>query len=539
MAVLSCAELHSLGDDMLELRQFSIGIFCVCCLFAPARSSRLSADEPTTPHAMAARIDERLAAHWQSAAIEPSPPASDAEFLRRVYLDLTGKIPTVSEARKFLDDDAPDRRARIVAELVARPAHATHLANTWTQFLLPQDAAVAQFGGGYQFHAWLSNKFVDNVPYDAIVRELLLAEGQFNQSGATLFYYALELKPEEIAASTSRAFLGVQIQCAQCHDHPHDHWTQRDFWAYAAFFARLQQPANAQQVFGTVVREIETGEVKLPETDEVVPPRYLGGDEATAVEGTTRRQQLAAWLASTDNPYFARASVNRVWSQMFGRGIVDPADDLGQHNAPSHPELLDELAAYFVRTKFDLRGLFQTLALTQAYQRSSAGSAESSPLPSSFARMAIKTLSAEQLYDCLAQATAKREMVGNQFVGNRQFFDQNRQAFINKFRAPTAGLTEYQSGIPQALTLMNGTDVRSATDLETSDILISLTAPFFSDQQRIDVLFLATLSRRPTADEQRQFGDYVAAQTDPADKRKALGDILWALVNSAEFSLNH
>ena len=405
-------------------------------LLAGSMAVAAAADELPAPPEMAARIDTIIAAKWNSADVAPAPRSSDAEFVRRVHLDLTGKIPTVSETRKFLDDASPEKRAKIIDELVKRPAHATHLANTWTQFLLPQDAAVAQFGGTFQFHQWLSTKFIDNAPYDAIVRELLVAEGQFNQSGATLFYYALELKPEEIAASTSRAFLGVQIQCAQCHDHPHDHWTQRDFWAYAAFFARLEKPANAQQAFATAVREIETGEVVLPETSEVVPPRYLNGEAAVPVEGTTRRQQLATWFTSPDNPYFARATVNRIWAQMFGRGLVDPADDLGKHNPPSHPELLDELADYFVRSKFDLQNLVKTLALTETYQLSSISTAEITTPPELFARMAIKTLSAEQLYDCLAQATAKRQTLPNGYaVGNGQFFDQGRQAFLNKFRA--------------------------------------------------------------------------------------------------------
>jgi hypothetical protein len=438
--------------------------------------------------------------------------------------------------RTFLNDARPDRRALLIESLLVKPDHATHFANTWRGFLLPEGNMQVQFGGAAAFEGWLRGKFADNERYDKLVAELILANGQINQSGPVLFYTSLELKPEELAASTSRAFLGVQIQCAQCHDHPFDHWKQHDFWGYAAFFARLTRPRPPQQV-AFAVADAKEGEVKLPNKDEIVLPKFLRGEAYADREGLTRRHALAEWLTAAENPYFAKAAVNRVWSQLFGRGIVNPVDDLGEHNAPSHPELLNELAAYFARTGFDVRNLIRTLANTEAYQLTSANSEGDNKPPELFSRMAMKTLTAEQLYDCLGVAVCRRE---NAAAGAQGFqgFDQNRNAFLNRFRSP-AGQADYQGGIPQALTLMNGALVNDATHLEKSDVLVSLSAPFFSDRQRIETLFYTTLSRPPSDAERVKFEGYVNARENPQEKRAALGDILWALLNSAEFTLNH
>ena len=484
------------------------------------------------PGAMAGRIDALLAASWKQAAVPPAEVSSDAEFMRRVHLDLTGRIPTVNEARQFLAEDSRDKRTQLVDHLLARPAYANHMARTWRRFLLPENNNLVRFGNGATFEIWLADQFADNTPYDQLTRELLLATGQYNQ-GPALFYAALQAKPEELAAATSRSLLGVQIQCAQCHDHPFDHWTERDFWGYAAFFAQLQKPNNPQQRFVTQVDDLNTGELKLPDTGVVIAPTFLGGDEVEDSADATRRERLADWVTARDNPYFARAAVNRIWAHLFGRGIVDPVDDLGEHNTPSHPQLLNELTDYFVATNYDVRNLVRTLAMTRAYQLSSESIAGASPRPELFARMAIKALTAEQLYDCLLQATARRQNAAN------RGFNSSRNVFLNKFRAPGGSSTEFHSGIPQALTLMNGDEVRSAIDLEESDILVGLTAPFLNDEQRVEALFLATLSRHPNEEEQGKFVAYVTDKKAAADKRRALGDILWALLNSAEFCLNH
>lgn len=493
---------------------------------------------------MAAQVDALLAKRLAENNVRRAEPASDAEFLRRAWLDLCGIIPPINDAdgvsgiRDFLADDSRDKRARLIDRLLAKPTHATHFANIWRNIMLPADTNVQRFGGGTGFQNWLYGQFKDNVPYNRMVNDLIVANGAANQTGPALFYTALGLKPEELGASTSRIFLGTQIQCAQCHDHPFDNWTREDFWGYAAFFAQLQQPPAAQQI-AFQVSDADSGEVPIPETDQVVPPRFLGGEISTDEGASNRRVRLAIWLTSAENPYFARATVNRVWSIMFGRGIVDPVDDLGPHNPPSHPEVLDELAAYFIDNGFDLNCLIRTLAYTETYQLASRSAPGDEDQPDLFARMAIKSLSAEQLYDCLIEAMRQRESTGTAVGQFNRGFNQNRQTFLTKFRAPTQGATEYQAGIPQALSLMNGAIVRQATDLGQSDLLVALEAPFFSDEKRVEVLFLSTLSRMPNDDERAKFVEYVKSGGATGDRRQALGDVLWALLNSAEFVLNH
>jgi hypothetical protein len=245
-------------------------------------------------------------------------------------------------------------------------------------------------------------------------------------------------------------------------------------------------------------------------------------------------------MASRDNPYLARAAVNWAWAQMFGRGIVEPVDDLGDHNPPSHPQLFQELTQYFVETGFDIRNLFRTLAHTQAYQRTSRVEREEDVPPEIFARMLLKVLSPEQLYDSLAEMRVRDvpdNLPGGAISG--RLFDPGRQAFIAKMQATTRNLTEYQAGLPQALLLMNGEAVTDVTDIEKSRLLVSLEAPFLNDEERLETLYLSALARFPTDDEKEQHLSFLSAAQGEQARREAMGDLLWVLVNSAEFAFNH
>jgi len=428
-----------------------------------------------------------------------------------------------------------------VRELLNRPIHANHLANVWRRFLLPEGTDLERLGGVAGFETWLRDRFSENTRYDVIVTELLMAKGSPADSGPQLFYSAWELQPEKLTASTSRAFLGVQLQCAQCHDHPYEEWSQQDFWGYAAFFARISSPENnpAAMTSGDF-QELDTGEVTLPDTDEVIPVRYLGGELADDEENS-RRRLLADWMVAPDNPYFARATVNRIWSHLFGRGLVDPPDDMGQQNPASHPKVLEALAEYFKQSDYDLRQMIFLLTGTQAYQLSSSSGESGDAMPELFHRMAIKSLTAEQMYDSLAAATCRLQpaQLGGPTFGLNRVLDQGRQSFVTKMRTPNNGGTKFQSGIPQALSLMNGGLTAGATDGSESDILQSLQAPFFSDEERLETLFLATLTRLPQPDEQTTFLAYLETHDSEETKQRALGDVLWALLNCAEFALNH
>lgn len=503
-------------------------------------ASRQSAPGWRDIKVMTARVDERLAARWKEAGVAPAALADDSEFIRRVYLDLTGVIPPVAEVRAFLRDASPQKRERLIEQLLASPAHATHLATTWRNIMLPAGFETGDLNSVLGVQNWVRDRFAENMRYDRIVSELLVATGG-RESGPALFYTALDLKPEELAANTARIFLGVQIQCAQCHDHPYDHWSQSDFWGYAAFFAQLQRNQRQRDgMMNVTLIDNNEGDVKLPDTDTIIPPRYPEGTLADPGDGGYRRQQLAIWMASRDNPYLARALVNRVWSHLFGRGIVEPVDDLGPRNQPSHPEILDELTDYFIDTGFDVRQLYRTLANTDAYQLSSQADSENAPPPELFARMMVKSLTAEQLYDSLSQAALRNTVgMGMEGASSNRLFDSQRQEFLARMQTSHRSAAEFDAGLPQALMLMNGALMVEATDNSKSRMLTALSAPWFDDAQRIETLFLAALARFPREEEREQFLTYVQRGGVGNDRGQALGDVFWALLNSAEFALNH
>jgi hypothetical protein len=506
-------------------------------------------DEPLPLDELRERVDNELAALWQARGIRPVGPATDGEFMRRVYLDLTGRIPSVNEVYEYRNDPSPNKREQLVERLLASRDHATHLAAVWRGILLPEVIDLSRLGGSIKFEEWLSEQFVANKSYDKIVRDLLLVEGRVAESGPLLFYAAARLLPEELAGKTSRAFLGVRMECAQCHDHPFDEVTQKDFWRFAAFFSQISRPKGRMDVTSPVlqVRDTTQGDVMIPESEEVVPPRLplSAVDVASEPDGPSRRQHLADWLTSKNNGQFARATVNRVWEQLFGRGLVDPVDDMRPANPPLAPEVLETLSRDFAASNFDLRRLFRALVLTQAYQLASSAEDNDPARALHFAQMNIKSITAEQLYDCITVATRRSTPAPAPTtaiplaVGVDRFQDVNRQAFIQQFRAPAGKLTDYHAGIPQALTLMHGGLIHSSTDLATSGLLKSLSAPFFTDGHRVETLFLSTLSRLPAPAERELIERQLNSAKTDQERQQVLGDVLWALLNSGEFTFNH
>jgi hypothetical protein len=496
--------------------------------------------------ALARRVDKLVAAAWKERGVTPGRPADDGEFLRRAYLDLAGRVPRVAEARAFLDDPSPDKRRKLIDQLLDGPHYVTHLSNTWREVLLPGGGnnPQAPFFGS-QLEAWLRRSFRDNAPYDRMVREVLTVPVAFNARGGQplaaatapllAFYQANELKPENLAAATSRAFLGVKLECAQCHDHPFASWSRDQFWQFAAFFSGIQAPAANNGRLVAAAEKADSRELKVPDTDRVVRARFLDGGEPAWQEKVGTRATLAEWLTAAENPYFARAAANRVWAHLFGVGLVDPVDDLGADNPPSHPELLDELAGQFAAHQFDLKYLLRAVALSRAYQLSSDVTDPTQSDLRAFARMPLKGLTPEQLYDSLVVATGYRETNNT----NNRFFGP-RAEFLAKFNNATDRRTEAQTSILQALALMNGKFVADATSLERSEVLAAIAdAPFLDDAQRVEALYLAALARKPRPEEVARLAPYVARGGVSGDPKKALTDVFWALLNSSEFILNH
>ena len=523
---------------MSPCRRLLFAVLVLAWLGPVALAQEEAADRATARSAMIRRIDELVEARIKAAGYQPAARSSDEEFVRRVYLDLTGVTPRVAEVRAFLADESPDKRAKLIDRLLDSPAHATHLANTWRNIMLPGGLNIEQINNVVGVQNWLRQRFLENLRYDNLVSELLVASDG-GDIGPALYYTSLELAPEKLAGSTARIFLGLQIECAQCHDHPFDKWKQKDFWGYAAFFARLRQPDGNNPGARMNLVDLESGEVKLPDTEEIVLPKYPGGTAPGEGELGTRREQLAIWMASRDNPFLPRAGVNRVWWHLFGRGLVEPVDDLGPQNPASHPELFSELTDYFADVGFDLRELYRTLANTQAYQRTSVWKEEPVPPPELYVHMPVKTLTAEQLYDSVNRVLNRKPqgmMAGVNIAS--PLLDPQRQAFIAKVQSSGRNALDYQAGVLQALTLLNGADLAEATDPARGPLLGSIEAPFLTDDDRLRTLFLATLARHPT-DEELTLCRQQLAKYSESDRGKAYSDILWALLNSAEFALNH
>jgi Protein of unknown function (DUF1549)/Protein of unknown function (DUF1553) len=490
-------------------------------------------------------IDRALSASWTAARVEPADAADDSEFMRRVYLDLTGKIPSVERARKFLADGAPDKRERLVDELLNGAVYAAHFANTWREVLLAGTNPELRTSVP-ELESWLRLRFAANTPYDQLAAELIAASSvgpsrRARQTAATIpspiaFFQANQRKPESLAASTSSVFLGVQVQCAQCHDHPFAKWRRTDFWSLAAFFRGVDQgvAATGDPMAVALVDSFDRSGLPIPGGKVTAAPRFLDGTEPTWTPELGNRAALAQWISRPDNPFFARAAVNRVWSQFFGRNLAPPPDSAD--SAPAgHAELLQELAGQFVASGYDLKKLVRAIVLSRAYQLSSKSRTLQGEQSIYFAIMPVRRMTADQLYDSLVQATGFYEPPASR---SQQPFqnDSARVEFRNTFADETAEATETQTSIVQALAMMNGRLTNGATNVENSKTLSAVVgAPFLDTSGRLETLFLAAFSRRPSDEETAKFLAY--AKSGHEDKR--LADIFWALLNSTEFALNH
>jgi len=497
---------------------------------------------------LSARIDQLIAAGWHSNGdVKPSPLTGDGAFLRRLSLDVTGKIPLVSDARRFLDDGHPEKRFQAIDRLLDSPGYATHFTNIWRDLLLPE--ANADFQKRFfqvSMERWLKAKLSENTSYDQMVRELLtlpLTEKADNRFYARLyngqgkpnpmtFYMAKAGKAEDLAASVARTFLGVRIECAQCHDHPVGKWKREDFWGTASFFAGINRNLGENN-FQPLSEVADRREMAIPNTERVASARFLDGKEPRWKFKVGARETLADWMTARDNPFLARALVNRMWAHFFGVGIVDPVDDMSDLHSPSHPELLDELAREFVAHDFDLKFLVRAITGSKTYQLSSTGDSDLRL----FARMPLKGLTTDQLYDSLLVVTGTKENMDRR----QRVFAMNtpRQDFMDKF-ATQDRPTEYQTSIPQALTLMNNKLIVDATHPERGEVLGAVAnASFMSTKAKIETLFLASLSRKPTPEELDRLTRYVEKGGAASSEKKALGDVFWALLNSTEFLFNH
>jgi hypothetical protein len=548
--LLQAFDGFALGDARMRV---PVALFLILISGVTARGASrgdpgdVTAPETRTPAAMAARVDELLAETWSAAGVDPAPAASDGEFLRRASLDFTGVIPRTSEVREFLADARPDKREKLIERLIAAPRYATHMATTWRNRILPQGVDSARGREALGLQKWLRTRFAENTRYDRIVGGLLLATGE-NEVGPALYFQANDAAPEKLAGSAAELFMGVDLHCAQCHDHPFADWSQRDFWSLAAFFARTKSaddgPMDSQSMSYRLV-DVDRGDVTLPESDEVVAPKFPLGDAAADEPWQTRRSQLVVWLTSRDNEFFARSTVNASWQHLFGQTLVESIRPLDGEPPSVQRQILDELATNFAESNFNLRGLWQTLASTRAYQLSSQHPNAKAARPELFARMLPKPLTPEQLYDSFVllapPAAAPGEYAEGQSPSESVYFDEDprRIEFVRRMRTPPGSPTQYQASTLQALMLMNGAFTAATASPTMSSLLGALEAPYLADAEQVDALFLATLAREPGEDERAAvLAEFERAKSDD-ERRLVKSDVLWALLNSTEFAFNH
>jgi len=533
--------------------------------FVPARPSF------AWPHLPEANyIDHHVFAKLRTLRMAPSPLAPDSVFLRRVYLDVLGVLPKPDETRHFLADTRPDKRARLIDALLERPEFADFWSLKWADLLHCEEKAL-DAKGVRLFHDWIRRSIAEGKPLNEFARELIAGRGSTYSQPAANWYRALR-DPQARAEAAAQVFLGIRMQCARCHNHPFDRWTQTDYHSFAAFFCRVQYRIvanNRRDRFDKhefdgeqIVWMDRTSEIKHPRSEEVLRPLFLGERDCGSAPSTTRGASapplatdrllaLADWIADPKNPFFARAQVNRVWYHLFGRGIVEPNDDFRASNPPVNASLLDALAQDFIDHHFDLRSLVRTILNSHTYQLSAKPNETNSDDEANFARALVRPLQAEQLLDALAQVTGVTLSFSGQPVGTRAGQlpgvaiprGRRRQAsdgerFLTSFGKPGRLLScecerSEDTTLHQAFQLITGPLLNQMLR-ESDNRLGRLLAAGKSDAEIIEEFYLAALCRPPSATERQAA---LAMLSQAKDRRAALEDLVWGLVNAKEFLL--
>jgi len=495
-------------------------------------------------------IDQHVLAKLKEVRIPPSDPAADSEFLRRAYIDTCGITPSVDEARRFLDDKDPQKRAKLIDSLLERPEFVDYWTLKWSDLL--RNNSQAKQGKGLQvFYRWLRENVRANKPYDQFARELITATGSGFRSGPVNWYVTGEFGadyPLYLASQTSQVFLGLRIDCARCHNHPFEAWSQMDYYRFAAFFARTKNKRGPDEN-EEIIFAANTGDLKPPRLDpkkdgQVVEPKYLG--DMTTVDfqaDEDRREALARWITSSSNPWFKRAIANRLWNNFMGRGIVQPVDDVRLTNPASNDPLLDAMAEKAVQYKFNLKGLMRDILMSRAYQTTSVANKLNAEDRTYASHALPRRLYAEVLLDALVYATDVPEKFGPYEYGRRAIsIPDNRvgSEFLDLFgRAKREVACECErseeTNVSMVLNLLTGGTVNGRITHPQGRVARAVNAKK-PPKEIIEEFYLATLARRPTAKEEAlALGLF---QKAPNSKEGA-EDLMWALLNMKEFLFNH
>ena len=493
-------------------------------------------------------IDEIVFRRLMAMGMPASEVCDDATFLRRLTLDITGQLPTVAEATEFLADADPAKRDKCIDRLLACADYADYFANKWSALLRNKRVSPDHQSGNYLFHDWIRDSFYDNKPYDQFVREILTASGDV-QSDPPTEWFRQVATPTAQMEDTAQLFLGTRIQCAQCHHHPYEKWSQQDYYSLAAFFSQVARaPVRKGEELIFINRSV-AGAMNL-KTGQPVKPAGLGAATVDASADDDARTALVDWMETPDNKFFAPALVNRYWKHFLGRGLVEPEDDMRETNPPTNPELLAALASHFVRSKFDLQDLIRTICRSSTYQLSAIPNQFNVTDKQNYSRYYPKRMTAEVLYDAVNAVTAgTSEGFPGLPAGMRavQLPDNSFNAssyFLTVFGRPESSSAcacerSQDASLAQSLHLLNSQDVMARLAGKTGRPAELVADHQRGDEQKVRGLYLLTFSRPPNAEEMGVARAYLQRKSAAGKTQEGYEDIVWALINTKEFLFNH
>jgi len=470
--------------------------------------------------------------------IQSSPAASDATFIRRAYLDIIGTLPTAAEAREHLADQRPDRRARLVDQLLQRPEYADYWALKWSDLLRVNRQALGH-QQAYEYYRWIRQSFAQNKPLDELARNIVTAKGPVKEVPEAHFYHAVS-QPDQMASTVSQVFLGVRIECAQCHHHPYDRWGQKDYFGMQAFFTQVSFQSSA---IGEAIVSNGTATTTHPRTGAEIFAHALSQPLPEQSPQGDRRELFADWLTSPDNDWFARNLANRLWAHFMGRGLVEPVDDFRSTNPPSNPELLAALASALIESRFDQHELIRIITASAAYQRSGDVNATNQDDEWNYSRYPFKRMEAEVLLDAVSQVTGIWDKFEGVAHGTRavQLWDSNvSHPFLVLFGRPVRATVcscerVGQPTVSQVLHLLNSPELQKKLSHQQG-YLASLVLGTQDDVALLQELYLTLYCRLPETEEQQFGSDYLS---QAPNRRQAAEDLVWGMMNSLEFAFNH
>jgi hypothetical protein len=484
-------------------------------------------------------IDELVYEKLKRLRIQPSELCSDEAFIRRVHLDVCGVLPTAEETEQFVADTDPAKREKLVDKLLARKEFVELWVMKWSELLQIRSTQIVSYKAALLYFNWLQEQIAGNVPIDAMVKKLLSAQGGTFSNPATN-YFQVEQDRLKIAENVAQVFMGMRIQCAQCHNHPFDRWTMDDYYSFAAFFAQIGRKAGADPR-ETIVFNAGGGEVNHLVGGRAMPPKFLGG-AVPDVAGRDRRAVLAEWLASAENPFFAKNLANIVWAHFFGRGIVHEVDDVRVSNPPVNGPLLEALGQRFTEYKYDFKRLVRDICTSRTYQMSTQTNDTNAQDERNFSHATLRRIRAEILLDVISQVTETKDKFAGLPLGARavQIADGNTATyFLTTFGRATRETVcscevKMEPNLGQALHLINGENAHEK--IKQGGVVAKMLEGGKTPPEVVTTLYLRCLSRKPTDEEAAAINDQLAGVAEP---RAALEDVFWALLNSREFVFNH